>query len=405
MKNKAIKTGLTILAFVIVFSCQNEIIPTTGLSLSQTELFLNFDARDTLTAKISPIDATETALSWVSSDTAIAKVNNNGIVTACKPGHVTITASTRDKEYSSTCIVHVTKWSTYNLNFSAPFNNVINCMVFDSDGNLWAGGASLFKFDGSDWTPYLQDKGISAMALDVNGNLWVGTNGYGVFKFDGTNWTNYTSSNSGLVDNSINTNALAIDKHGNIWVGTSSRQTWRGTGVSMFDGTNWHAYTTNEGLAYNNVMAIATDTKGNVWFGTNYGISKFDGAGWTSYTSDNTNGVANSAYYILSDSKGIMWFGTAPGGLLKFDGTNWTTYNPSNSEIATSQVNSLASDQSGNIWIATSIGLSKFDGTNWTNYTCNNNSRIYYYVKSVFIDSHGNKWLGTAENKIFQLQE
>lgn len=405
MKNKLVKTGLIVLTIIICFSCKTEtpVIPATGISLSKTILFLNIGAKDTLKANVNPSNATNADINWISSDTTIAIVSSKGIVSGIIPGHAIITAVTKDKVNSSTCIVHVTKWSTIDLNSYMNIGS-IHCIAFDSLGNLWVGGLSLFKFDGSKWTTYLPYTGISAIAQDIQGNLWFGTYGTGVFKFDGTNWTNYTSSNSGLVDNTINANAMAVDKRGNIWFGTSSRQTLKGTGVSRFDGTNWHAYTTTDGLAYNNVEAIATDAKGNVWFGTVYGISKFDGTNWISYTSSNTNNAVNSAYFIVSDSKGIMWFGTYPGGLLKFDGINWTTYNPSNSGISSGVVNAITVDQFDNVWIGTQIGLSKFDGTNWVNYTCNNGSFIYY-IKSVAVDSHGNKWLGTGNNVIFELQE
>jgi len=80
----------------------------------------------------------------------------------------------------------------------------------------------------------------------------------------------YTIGN-GLVDNDVN--AIAIDSQGNIWVGTMG-------GVSKFDGTNWTHYTrtnTSNGLVCDSVWAIEIDSQGNKWFGTTGGISKFDG--------------------------------------------------------------------------------------------------------------------------------
>lgn len=406
MKNIFAKSSLIVSLIVVAFSCQKETIPATGLNLSQSTLFLNIGANDTLTAQIVPSNATDATIKWLSSDTTIAKVDNKGIITAVSTGQAVISANNQD--ISSSCIIHVTKWSMIDLNSLKPYayaNNVqINCLLFDAHGNLWVGGPSLYMFDGSNWTTYLPDNGISAMAQDDHGAIWVGTNGYGLFKFDGTNWTNYTSSNSGLVDNTINTHAMAIDKQGNIWVGTSSRQTWKGTGVSKFDGVNWHAYTSRHGLIYDNVISIAADSNGNIWFGTNYGVSKFDGIGWISYTSSNTNNTVSSFNCIVEDSKGVLWFGTYPGGLLKFDGTSWISYNALNSKMAGGIVNSLATDKLGNIWVGTEAGLSKFDGTNWTNYTYNNGS-VLNYIMSVSIDPKGNKWMGSVGNKIFELQE
>jgi ligand-binding sensor domain-containing protein len=75
-----------------------------------------------------------------------------------------------------------------------------------------------------------------------------GTNGLeqggGLAKFDGINWTVYNTSNSGLPDNYVY--AIAIDGQGNKWIGTL------GGGLAKFDGVNWTVYnTSNSGLPYN----------------------------------------------------------------------------------------------------------------------------------------------------------
>ena len=81
-------------------------------------------------------------------------------------------------------------------------------------------------------------------------------------KFDGENWTVYDMDNSGLPSNGIS--ALAIDVQGNIWIGT-----W---GLARFDGTNWTVYNTdNSGLPNNGTLALAIDAQGNTWIGTNGG--------------------------------------------------------------------------------------------------------------------------------------
>mgnify|MGYP001992094754 CR=1 FL=1 len=47
---------------------------------------------------------------------------------------------------------------------------------------------------------------IECVEVDVNDNIWFGTN-MGLSKFDGSNWTNYNSSNTPeLIDTNIQTN-------------------------------------------------------------------------------------------------------------------------------------------------------------------------------------------------------
>jgi ligand-binding sensor domain-containing protein len=52
-----------------------------------------------------------------------------------------------------------------------------------------------------------------AIAIDEQGNKWIGTVNGGLAKFDGVNWTVYNTSNSGLPSNLVPW-AIAIDGQG-----------------------------------------------------------------------------------------------------------------------------------------------------------------------------------------------
>lgn len=60
-----------------------------------------------LTAEIKPLDATNKALIWTSSNTAVAIVNKNGSVTAVGPGTAVITVSTVDGNYIASSTITV----------------------------------------------------------------------------------------------------------------------------------------------------------------------------------------------------------------------------------------------------------------------------------------------------------
>ena len=60
----------------------------------------------TITAKIAPADETESALTWTSSDSSIADVNDEGCVTILREGTCTITVSTTDgSNLSAECMI------------------------------------------------------------------------------------------------------------------------------------------------------------------------------------------------------------------------------------------------------------------------------------------------------------
>ena len=82
-------------------------VSATGVTLSKTELSLVKGATATLTATVAPSDATNKKITWRSSNTSIATVEN-GIVTAVSAGNATITVTTEDGNHTATCEVTVT---------------------------------------------------------------------------------------------------------------------------------------------------------------------------------------------------------------------------------------------------------------------------------------------------------
>ncbi|MCQ2094788.1 MAG: leucine-rich repeat protein, partial [Bacteroidaceae bacterium] len=83
-------------------------IPITSISLDKTSASIHPDESITLFATISPENATNTTISWKSSDTNIATVSN-GIVTGINVGKATITATTTDDtDLSTSCEIIVT---------------------------------------------------------------------------------------------------------------------------------------------------------------------------------------------------------------------------------------------------------------------------------------------------------
>ena len=82
-------------------------VATTAVALSQTSANLLMGATMTLTPSYTPVYTSDKALTWTTSDPAIATVDG-GVVTPVAPGTVTITAKlTSDNSISSTCEVTV----------------------------------------------------------------------------------------------------------------------------------------------------------------------------------------------------------------------------------------------------------------------------------------------------------
>ena len=82
-------------------------VDVTGVSLDKTSAALIVGSTETLTATVSPSNATNKNVSWTSSDEKVAAVDQNGVVSAISAGTATITVTTEDQRKTANCVVSV----------------------------------------------------------------------------------------------------------------------------------------------------------------------------------------------------------------------------------------------------------------------------------------------------------
>ena len=82
------------------------VVEVTGVTLDKTEATLDVGGTIVLKATVAPGDATNKSISWKSSDTSVAVVDDNGVVTAVKAGTATITVTTENGK-TATCTITV----------------------------------------------------------------------------------------------------------------------------------------------------------------------------------------------------------------------------------------------------------------------------------------------------------
>ena len=97
---------------------KSNVVIVAGVTLNKTSLTLNKDASETLTATVSPSNATNKSVTWSSSNTSVATVDSNGKVTAVSAGSTTVTVKTNDGGKTATCAVTV-KPNTYTITYDA----------------------------------------------------------------------------------------------------------------------------------------------------------------------------------------------------------------------------------------------------------------------------------------------
>ncbi|MBI1287027.1 MAG: SpoIIE family protein phosphatase [Flavobacteriales bacterium] len=143
------------------------------------------------------------------------------------------------------------------------------CIFKDSKGTIWVGNESggVLKFDGSRFVkafadPDINDRQISSIGEDGDGNLWFGTMDFGgIFQWNGKKLYIY-SDEFGLADNNIN--CLARDADGNLIIGTPS-------GLSIYDGMDFSMIPISDDPAENHITTLQTTSNGTVAIGTSDG--------------------------------------------------------------------------------------------------------------------------------------
>ncbi len=169
---------------------------------------------------------------------------------------------------------------------SNPNPNNVGQIYEDRAGHLWIGASQgLYQFDRTSHKfiaygdPYGEDDktptGISHIAGDHLGNLWISTQGMGLYYLDVFRGTFSRFTHTDGEANSLPDNIILWsyeDPQGILWIATA------GNGISRFDLKTqaFSAYTEKQGLANNFVYCIIPDDAGHLWMATNHGVSQFD---------------------------------------------------------------------------------------------------------------------------------
>ena len=240
---------------------------------------------------------------------------------------------------------------TYNQTHGLPSNQVLK-VYEDSEGNIWMGtnGNGLCQFLGDHFTHYTTNEGLPgnqvfSICQNKKGDYWLGTYGGGLVKMQLKNEKpvfQYFTTKNGLPDDFISSLTLTPDQ--TLWIATSNR------GIGKFENNKWKSYNKNDGLVNDHVYCIFSDSKGNIWCGTQGGISKFTGHKFINI-SQYEGLIHNEVQTIIEDKKGNIWFGTL-GGLSWTDGRLMTDYDETDG-LVEKRVKALAEDNKGNIWIGT----------------------------------------------------
>ncbi|GGG56790.1 hypothetical protein GCM10011414_28290 [Croceivirga lutea] len=112
-------------------------IPVTGVSLNTSEVNLVPNATYTLISTITPVNATDKTVTWLSSNPSIASVDADGKIIALNPGNATVTVTTVDGNYSASANVLVSAVPNQELPWIETFNDLVNGSKLDNGETAW----------------------------------------------------------------------------------------------------------------------------------------------------------------------------------------------------------------------------------------------------------------------------
>ncbi len=284
----------------------------------------------------------------------------------------------------------------------------VSALLLDSQERIWVGtwGEGIRLFEDGRWRSFGVDDGLPDDRIwtfyeDAEGSIWVGSkDGIVVFEVDGSR-TVYTKDNSPLASNEIR--VFLEDSKGDLYIGAYGG----GLNVLRADG-EWRedAYTIQNGMPSNFVTALAVqppdeDTVNDeelLWIGTEVGLASFDGGSFSEPLSTRYRELSHHFIEDLHfDEDGTLWIVTFGGGVNIYDPAE-ETYEwlfPTETGLPANDVYGLLEDSQGNIWVGTSQGVAKFDGRAWETFTQGNSGLAYRYVTGLAEDKYGRIWIST----------
>lgn len=169
-------------------------VNVTGVNLDQTKLTIEVGQTAKLTATVEPANATNQKVTWVSSNTAVATVDENGVVKGIKAGTAKITVKTEDRGKSAVATVTVKAASSSSPSSSDESSSSNPSSSDESSSSSPSSDSSVITFD-------YQEIGVGSIGHEEQLRVYV--NGE---EADGTS----------LVWKSSDTSVVTVDKKGYI---------------------------------------------------------------------------------------------------------------------------------------------------------------------------------------------
>lgn len=346
-------------------------------------------------------------------------------ITEDKQGQIWIGTATGLSRYNGSRFINYTM-------FRGLVNDHVNALKYDSKGRLWIatmGGMSMY--DGNRFINYTTTNGLSSNIClsiheDTKGVIRVGTyagicelvnnqfkpaEGLTMFSEErveamvGKDIQSMAIAtyNSGMVSirkdsgsrlsmaQGLPSNivkSVLVDREGIYWIGTWS-------GLCKWTSEKFANFTHEDGLSNNNLISIATDNKGRMFFGTlTGGLNYLENE--KIFTVGDASGLMGlTVWSLFAESNDKLWIGT-DNGLALWDPLTKKIQIP-NPELSYLTVYAIARQLSGELLLGTDDGLVVISNNGTSKILGKSEGLLDLKIRSLFSDQSGKVWIGTTK--------
>ncbi len=168
-------------------------------------------------------------------------------------------------------------------------------------------------------------------------------------------------------------------------------------GLSVYNGTKFSNFTTENGLPHNWVFCAHQTSNGEYLLGTGQGVVKLSEGKIIPFAEDHDSILKNVGVWTMyADSKSNIWFGTQKKGAIKFNPSK-NSFNTisTNDGLDYAFVRTIVEDPQGNLWIGTIKGLNKIDKKNHISSMRMKENETTVTVTSSLLSKDGHLFFGT----------
>lgn len=264
-------------------------------------------------------------------------------------------------------------------------------IVQDRDGRvLTRSSLGLARWDGQHWELFGTDDGlpkvgVSALAVDQDGTIWIGTYGRGLLHWSsrGTveNWTSAQGLSGTLIW------SVTRSRAGTVWVADD----WGGSVIkpSQDRAQPWPLKVPPP----QQTRTVLATADGVLWY------FLFDGRVFRYEPASGDTRMMGTIPFLVrgafQDSHGRFW-AYSLGGLYSIDAQSGQVDPAAPGLIPTSMCSDLAEDGNGRLWLACSAGLFRYDAGRWSKVAVLPQESPSGY-ESVQVTSDGRLWLSSLQ--------